>query len=248
MENKTFYNGVNFTRALLAGACNLDEVGTLGQLMVLENLIGPMIGQLYEMSDMIPINGEMVNVLEHRLDEEDYLIPSKAAAMAIEQQRAVQRLAKECEEMPKALAKRGDLVMVIPAESLEEALMQVRTKLLESLGEAAPNAEFVLATKFAELYDEWCEEDLGELHPALYEMLKMGQEACETALSKLDGRELDFDEVWLQREGYEALEAINERLDDLLMDYPEYRDEASDGEAHEGNGDIWGDGPIFPFS
>ena len=62
MENKTFYNGVNFTRALLAGACNLDEVGTLGQLMVLENLIGPMIGQLYEMSDMIPINGEMVNV------------------------------------------------------------------------------------------------------------------------------------------------------------------------------------------
>ena len=57
MENKTFYNGVNFTRALLAGACNLDEVGTLGQLMVLENLIGPMIGQLYDMSDMIPING-----------------------------------------------------------------------------------------------------------------------------------------------------------------------------------------------
>jgi len=247
MENKIFDNGVDFTRAIMTGVRDLKEVGTLGQFMVLEGLIAPMLEYLLESSNMVPVDESLtVNVLQHRLEEEDYSIPPEVAAMAIEQQRAVVRLVAEHEEMLKKLIKQDDLVMVIPADTLEEAFAEVK-KRLERLGEAEPNAEFVLAMKFAELYDLWCDEELGDLHPALYNMLKMGQDACEVSLSKLDGHELDFDEAWLQREGYEALEAINERLDDLLMQYPEYRDE-DDGEAYEGNGDIWGDGPIFPFS
>lgn len=245
MGNK-FFNGVDFTRAIMAGVCDLKGVGMPGQLIVLKKLAYPMLEYLLNSVDMVPVDGAMVNVLRYRLEEEDYSIPPEVAVMAIEQRRAVMLLAEEYKKLPKKLMEQGDIVVDTPVDSPEKALAECK-KLLE-LAKAEPNAGFVLAMKFAELYDLWCDEELGDLHPALYSMLKIGRIVCEGSLEKLlDGRELNFDETWLLCEGNEALEVINKRWDDLLMQYPEYRDE-DDGEAYEGNGDTWGDGSVSSFS
>ena len=245
MENKIFYNGVNLVRAILTDVCTLDGLGLVGQAMVLDNLVDPMLKYLNDTSTVVPCDGEMIDVIYHKLDEEDYVIPPAAAAMAIEQERTIRRLIRERMETPKhAMARMGNAT-VVAINSVEELMDILETEAGKQLGEVAQDAEFELANALAEIYDLWSEEELGNLHPALYNILKMGQMACETALSKLDGRELDFDELELQREGYEALEGVNQRMDELLMDYPEYRDEATDGSPRE---DIWGNGPIFPFS
>lgn len=246
MENKIFYNGVNLVRAILANACSLDGLGLAGQAMVLDNLVDPMIRFLSGQTKMVPYNGEMIDLDEYKLDEEDFVVPAELAMMAIERERTMNRLIHERIETPRTAMARVGNAMVVAVDSIEEMLNILKEEIESSdRGDAAKNAEFLLSNALVGIYDVWSEEELGGLHPALYDLLKLGQEACEIALSKLDGRELDYEELELQREGYEALEAVNERLDELLMDYPEYRDEVADGDPKQ---DIWGDGPIFPFS
>jgi len=246
MENKIFYNGVNLVRAILANACNLDGLGLAGQAMVLDNLVDPMIRFLSGLTKTVPYNGEMIDLDEYKLDEEDFVVPAELAMMAIERERTMNRLIHERIETPRTAMARVGNAMVVAVDSIEEMLNILKEEIESSdHGDAAKDAEFLLSNALVGIYDVWSEEELGGLHPALYDLLKLGQEACEIALSKLDGRELDYEELELQREGYEALEAVNERLDELLMDYPEYRDEVADGDPKQ---DIWGDGPIFPFS
>ena len=246
MENKIFYNGVNLVRAILANACSLDGLGLAGQAMVLDNLVDPMIRFLSGLTKTVPYNGEMIDLDEYKLDEEDFVVPAELAIMAIERERTMNRLIHERIETPRTAMARVGNAMVVAVDSIEEMLNILKEEIESSdHGDAAKDAEFLLSNALVGIYDVWSEEELGGLHPALYDLLKLGQEACEIALSKLDGRELDYEELELQREGYEALEAVNERLDELLMDYPEYRDEVADGDPKQ---DIWGDGPIFPFS
>lgn len=246
MENKIFYNGVNLVRAILANACSLDGLGLAGQAMVLDNLVDPMIRFLSGLTKTVPYNGEMIDLDEYKLDEEDFVVPAELAMMAIERERTMNRLIHERIETPRTAMARVGNAMVVAVDSIEEMLNILKEEIESSdRGDAAKDAEFLLSNALVGIYDVWSEEELGGLHPALYDLLKLGQEACEIALSKLDGRELDYEELELQREGYEALEAVNERLDELLMDYPEYRDEVADGDPKQ---DIWGDGPIFPFS
>jgi len=246
MENKIFYNGVNLVRAILANACSLDGLGLAGQAMVLDNLVDPMIRFLSGQTKMVPYNGEMIDLDEYKLDEEDFVVPAELAMIAIERERTMNRLIHERVETPRTVMARVGNAMVVAVDSIEEMLNILKEEIESSdRGDAAKDAEFLLSNALVGVYDTWSEEELGGLHPALYDLLKLGQEACEIALSKLDGRELDYEELELQREGYEALEAVNERLDELLMDYPEYRDEVADGDPKQ---DIWGDGPIFPFS
>lgn len=246
MENKIFYNGVNLVRAILANACSLDGLGLAGQAMVLDNLVDPMIRFLSGLTKTVPYNGEMIDLDEYKLDEEDFVVPAELAMMAIERERTMNRLIHERIETPRTAMARVGNAMVVAVDSIEEMLNILKEEIESSdRGDAAKDAEFLLSNALVGIYDIWSEEELGGLHPALYDLLKLGQEACEIALGKLDGRELDYEELELQREGYEALEAVNERLDELLMDYPEYRDEVADGDPKQ---DIWGDGPIFPFS
>ncbi len=246
MENKIFYNGVNLVRAILAEACNLDGLGLVGQAMVLDNLVDPIMSFLSDLTTVVPYNGEMIDLDDYKLDEEDFIVPPELAAMAIERRREMHRLIHERAETPKNAMARVGNTMVVAVDSIEEMLNILKGEIESSgRGDAAKNAEFMLSNALVDIYDSWSEEELGGLHPALYDMLELGQTACEIALGKLDGRELDFEELELQREGYEALEAVNERLDELLMDFPEYRDEVADGDPKQ---DIWGDGPIFPFS
>lgn len=246
MENKIFNNGVNLVRAILTNVCILDGLGLAGQAMVLDNLVDPMIRFLSELTKTVPYNGEMIDLDEYKLDEEDFVVPAELAVMAIERERAMNRLIRERVEMPRAAMARVGNTMVVAVDSIEEMLNILKGGIRSSdRGDAAKDAEFLLSNALVVIYDIWSKKELGGLHPALYNLLKLGQEACEIALSKLDGRELDHEELELQCEGYEALEAVNERLDELLMDYPEYRDEVADGDPER---DVWGDEPIFPFS
>ncbi len=246
MENKTFYNGVNLVRAILESACREIDLGLIGQKMVMEQLVDPMVAFLKDEASILSVDGEMIDVLNDKLNE-DFEVPPEVAALAIERMRTVRRLICECVEVPKYAAAHIGNMMVVAVESLDE-VQEIMDKETQAR-ELPRDAEFLLSNALVGIYDVWCEEELGALHPSLYNILKMGQIACDIGLSKLDGNEsLSYDELDLQREGYEALEAVNERMDELLLDYPEYRNPAEDGDAFEGNGDIFGNGPIYPFS
>ena len=206
----------------------------------------PMVAFLKDEASILSVDGEMIDVLNDKLDE-DFEVSPEVAALAIERMRTVRRLICECVEVPKYAAAHIGNMMVVAVESLDE-VQEIMDKETQAR-ELPRDAEFLLSNALVSIYDVWCEEELGVLHPALYNILKMGQIACDIGLSKLDGNEsLSYDELDLQREGYEALEAVNERMDELLLDYPEYRNPAEDGDAFEGNGDIFGNGPIYPFS
>ena len=248
MGNNSFYNGVNLVRAILEKACKNIDLGLVGQKMVMENLVDPMVDYLMGASSVVVVDGEFFDVLCDKLDE-DLEIPAEVAMLAIERMRTVRRLINECVEVPQYAAAHIGNTMVVAVKSVDEA-MEIMKKEAE-IGEVSRNAEFLLSNALVEIYDVWCEEDLGDLHIALYNILKLGQIACDIGLSRLDSSEyspISFEALDLQREGYEALEAVNERMDELLMDFPEYRNEAVDGDAYEGNGDIFGNGPIYPFS
>ena len=246
MENKVFYNGVNLVRDILENACREIDLGLVGQKMVMEQLVDPMVAFLNSEASILSVDGEMIDVLDDKLDE-DFEIPPEIAALAIERIRTVRRLIHECVEVPKYAAAHIGNMMVVAVKSLEE-VQEIMEKETEAR-ELPRDAEFLLSNALVGIYDVWSEEELGALHLSLYNILKMGQIACDIGLSKLEGDEsLDYEELELQREGYEALEAVNERMDELLLDYPEYRNPTEDGDEYEGNGDIFGSGPIYPYS
>ena len=128
MENKVFYNGVNLVRDILENACREIDLGLVGQKMVMEQLVDPMVAFLNSEASILSVDGEMIDVLDDKLDE-DFEIPPEIAALAIERIRTVRRLIHECVEVPKYAAAHIGNMMVVAVKSLEEVQEIMERKL-----------------------------------------------------------------------------------------------------------------------
>ena len=163
-------------------------------------------------SIILDFDGEPFSVLTDRVDDPEFKLPDE---LAIESVRRMRRMCALTAEDHESRKKEGTL------EEVERILSYMVGNGLKEL-----SSRLMLADRLLQLYDDWCNVDMGNFGEMLVTPLMVGSSAVESVLGSLDDDEecdepLTEEEVPVVHHAYELLKDYYGRINDFLKRYPD---------------------------